>query len=187
MIEDSKTDGLKRNVIEELNEIPLDDPNMFHDMSESFYTKKSYLTSYYRVYIGHPSIETPVSAASPFPSPPADTFLPVLTTPGPEGSTSINHQLDTSAQAAATTATTATTGLTRSSCHSLPPSLPLFKYVPAMRLIIYTCSIETTRITSISKPIITSSTSRTVSIVNHNATDLKNRESNLTQQAFDFT
>ena len=27
MIEDAKTDRLKRNVIEELNEIPLDDPN----------------------------------------------------------------------------------------------------------------------------------------------------------------
>jgi hypothetical protein len=35
MIEDAKTDGLKENVIEELNEIPLDDPNMFDDTSTS--------------------------------------------------------------------------------------------------------------------------------------------------------
>ena len=28
-IEDAKADGLKRNVIEELNEIPLDDPSKF--------------------------------------------------------------------------------------------------------------------------------------------------------------
>jgi heat shock transcription factor len=33
MIEDAKTDGPKKNVIEELNEIPLDDPNMFDDTS----------------------------------------------------------------------------------------------------------------------------------------------------------
>jgi hypothetical protein len=31
MIEDAKTDGPKKNVIEELNEIPLDDLNMFGD------------------------------------------------------------------------------------------------------------------------------------------------------------
>ena len=36
MIEDAKTDSLKRNVIEELNEISLDDPNMFDDTSKSF-------------------------------------------------------------------------------------------------------------------------------------------------------
>ena len=146
--------------------------------------------SYYRVYIGHPSIETPVSAASLFPSPPgpADNSLPALTTPSPEGSTSMNHQIDTSAQAAATTATT---GLTRSNCHSLPPSLPLFKYVLAMCLIIFTYSIQTTRITSISKPLGSNYNELYISYrVNPNATDLKNRESNLTpylQQAFDFT
>ena len=50
MIEDSKTDGLKRNVVEELNEIPFDDPNIFDDTSESFYKK---ILSYFllsRVY-----------------------------------------------------------------------------------------------------------------------------------------
>jgi hypothetical protein len=30
-------DGPKKNVIEELNEIPLDDPNMFDDTSKSFF------------------------------------------------------------------------------------------------------------------------------------------------------
>jgi heat shock transcription factor len=35
MIEDAKTDGPRKNVIEELNEIPLDDPNMFDDTSKS--------------------------------------------------------------------------------------------------------------------------------------------------------
>ena len=115
------------------------------------FTKKSYLTSYYRVYTGHPSIETSVSAASPFPSPPADNPLPALTTPSPEGSTSMNPPNRHLSPRAATT--TATMGLTRSSCHFLPPSLPLFKYVLAMCLIIFTCSIQTTRITSISKPL----------------------------------
>ena len=44
MIEDSKTDGLKRNVLEELNdEIPFDDPNIFDDTSESFYKKSPVL------------------------------------------------------------------------------------------------------------------------------------------------
>jgi hypothetical protein len=37
MIEDAKMDGPKKNVIEELNEIPLDDPNMFDDTSKSFF------------------------------------------------------------------------------------------------------------------------------------------------------
>ena len=35
MIEDAKSDGPKKNVIEELNEIPLDDPNMFDDTCKS--------------------------------------------------------------------------------------------------------------------------------------------------------
>ena len=42
-IEDAKTDGLKRNAIEELNEISLDDPNMFDDTSKSFFKKNSIL------------------------------------------------------------------------------------------------------------------------------------------------
>ena len=35
MIEDAKLGGPKKNVIEELNEIPLDDPNMFDDTGKS--------------------------------------------------------------------------------------------------------------------------------------------------------
>jgi len=39
MIEDAKRDGPKKNVIEELNEIPLDDTNMYDDTSKSpFFT-----------------------------------------------------------------------------------------------------------------------------------------------------
>jgi hypothetical protein len=37
MIEEAKTDGPKKNVIEELNEIALDDPNTFDDTSKSFF------------------------------------------------------------------------------------------------------------------------------------------------------
>ena len=37
MIEDSQSDGPKKNGIEELNEIPLDDPNMFDDTSKSLF------------------------------------------------------------------------------------------------------------------------------------------------------
>jgi hypothetical protein len=40
MIGDAKTDGPKKNVIEELNGIPLDDPNMFDDKSKSFFFSK---------------------------------------------------------------------------------------------------------------------------------------------------
>jgi hypothetical protein len=36
MIKDATTDRPKKNVIEKLNEIPLDDPNMFDDTSKSF-------------------------------------------------------------------------------------------------------------------------------------------------------
>jgi len=46
MIEDAKTDALKKNIIEDLNGIPLDDTYMFDDTS-------------------YPAIETPVSGASP--------------------------------------------------------------------------------------------------------------------------
>ena len=42
MIEDAKTEGPKKSVLEELNEIPLDDPNMFDDTSKSFKEILSY-------------------------------------------------------------------------------------------------------------------------------------------------
>jgi hypothetical protein len=42
MIEDAKMDRPKKNVTEELNEIPLDDLNMFDDMSKSFFKILSY-------------------------------------------------------------------------------------------------------------------------------------------------
>ena len=52
MIEDAKTDGPKKNVIEELNEIPLDDPNMFDDASKSLFKKTNqYLISYFRSHV----------------------------------------------------------------------------------------------------------------------------------------
>ena len=83
MIEDAKMDGLKKSVIEELNEIPLDNPNMFNDANKSS-IEEIHLISYYRVYIVYPSIKTPVSTASPFPSSPANIPSPAPTTPGPE-------------------------------------------------------------------------------------------------------
>ena len=43
MIEDAKTDGPKKNVIEEPNEIPLDDPNLFDDTSMSLFSNLSLL------------------------------------------------------------------------------------------------------------------------------------------------
>jgi heat shock transcription factor len=47
MIEDAKSDGPKRNVIEELNEIPLDDPNMFDDTSKSLFLLVNQSLSYF--------------------------------------------------------------------------------------------------------------------------------------------
>ena len=44
MIEDAKTDGPKKNVIEELNEISLDDPNMFDDTCKSLLILKKNIT-----------------------------------------------------------------------------------------------------------------------------------------------
>ena len=75
------------------------------------FLKKFYLISYYRVYIGYPSIETPVSAASPFPSPPADS--PSQKPPGPKGSVTNSTPYTT------TTAATAGTTRSRSSFSSL--------------------------------------------------------------------
>ena len=123
MIEDAKTDGPKKSVIEELNEIPLDDPNMFNDTSKSS-IKEIHLISYYRVYIVYPSIETPVSAASPFPSSPADIPSPAPTTPGPEVSTTSSTPQPQPQQPPQQE------HIDRAVTPSCSPSLPMFEFDP---------------------------------------------------------
>lgn len=51
MIEDAKRDGPKKNVIEELNEIPMDDPKLFDDTCKScfFFLFNPFLVPYFRM------------------------------------------------------------------------------------------------------------------------------------------
>jgi hypothetical protein len=103
-IEDAKTGRPKKNVIEELSEIPLNDPNMFDDKSKSF-IQKSYLISYFCM-LSVRSVTFSITSCG-------QSFINTHHT-WPRW---INHHFDVSA-----TTTTATAGTTRSRCHSFPLS-----------------------------------------------------------------
>ncbi|KAF8800521.1 hypothetical protein BYT27DRAFT_7227447 [Phlegmacium glaucopus] len=124
MIEDAKRDGPKKNVIEELNEIPLDDTNTYSDTS-------------------YPSIETPMSAMSPSPSPSVGMSDNITTPDGrtynPTSSTSAPTTPDRGNGIPITNTTSIQRPqpqqqqqeqLTRTVTPSRSPSLPTFEFDP---------------------------------------------------------
>jgi heat shock transcription factor, other eukaryote len=194
MIEDAKRDGPKKSVIEELNEIPLDDPNMFDDTSKSFCQPITILFLIFAC-IGFPSVETPVSAASPSPSPSvggsdnngvADANPTSLsTTPGPDGASPIANS--TSMQRPQQEQ------LARAFSPSRSPSLPMLEFDPRNVLNHLSPAQFQQLLASLASqnlldPTTTGSTPPT-STVNPNATN-SITESNLTpyhQPSFDFS
>jgi hypothetical protein len=131
------------------------DPNMIDDLRKSLF-KNVILFFFYFACIGYPSIETPVFAASPFPS-----------TPQPQPQQPRQEQL-----ARAVT-----------SARSL--SLLMFEFDPRNVHSHFSPAqfqqlLASLASQNLSDPTITGSASPAVSTVNPNATDLKDIESNLT-------